>query len=105
MAATLSRVINLREPFFPQSFLPASLPGSWEQLVSFQLLGICSCQEVQPFSPWPVAQTWLGFIRSYRGLFNVLLWLPPHTQGEDASPRLQVSAGSRSRVPGLGAPY
>lgn len=47
----------------------------WEQLVSFELMGICSCQEAQPFSPWPLAWTWFAFIRSLRGLVNMVLWL------------------------------
>lgn len=76
MAVILSRVINLRGPFFPRSFLPASLPGAWEQLVSFQLLGIGSCQEIQPFSPRPAARACLGFIRSCRGLAHALPWHP-----------------------------
>lgn len=50
-----------------------------------QLMGICSCQAIQPFSPWPLAWAWFGFIRSLCGFVNTPLRLLLQTLGEDPS--------------------
>lgn len=100
MAVTPARVINLKGPCFPQSFLPASLPGAWEQLVMVQLMGTCSCQEFQPFSPW----TWLGPGLVLCGASVGLLIRPRGccSRPKERTPafRLQVSMGLRLSLSG-----
>lgn len=102
MAVTPTRVINLKGPFFPQSFLPAPLPGAWEQLGMVQFMGTCSCQAVQSFGPWPLAWTWFGFVWSLCGLVYAPVAAAPDPRRGHQLPACRWDSCSHS--PGLGAP-
>lgn len=101
MPVTLIRVINPKGPFFPQSFLPASLPDTWEQSVSFQFMSICSCQKVT-VQPLATGLDVVSFCSAPPWACYVLLWLLPQAR-EDTSSRLVGFRGAPAHSPGLGS--
>ena len=91
MAVALPRVINHKGPFFPQSILPASVPGTWGQFSAYRHLQSLALQ---------LLVTGLDIVLFYFGTsVGLLICSVPAASGQR---RLPVSVGL---LPSLSSPW